>query len=44
MSLGLPEITIIVVLVLVLFGVAKWVGDKRYQKRSGPAKNTKTEA
>ncbi len=40
MSLGLPEITIIVVLVLVLFGVAKWVGDKRYHKRNGAAKST----
>jgi len=44
MSLGLPEIIIIVVIVVVLFGVAKWVGDKRYAKRQGAAKNTKTEA
>ena len=35
MSLGIPEIAIIVVIIVVLFGGAKLIGDKRYLRRSG---------
>ena len=35
MSLGAPEIAIIVVIILVLFVGVKVFGDKRYLKRSG---------
>lgn len=35
MSLGLPEIIVIIVIIIVLFGLARAFGDKRYLKRSG---------
>lgn len=35
MNLGLPEITIIVVILIVIIALAKVFGDKRYLKRSG---------
>lgn len=35
MNLGLPEITIIVVILIVIIALAKIAGDKRYLKRSG---------
>ncbi len=45
MSLGAPEIIIIAVIIVVLFGLAKVFGDKRYLKRPGGAapKNPTTE-
>jgi Sec-independent protein translocase protein TatA len=39
MSLGVPEIIIIAVIVIVLFGVAKVVGDKRYSRRNRGSTN-----
>ena len=34
MSLGAPEIIIVIVIIVVLFGLVKMFGDKRYSKRS----------
>lgn len=41
MSLGFPEIAIIVVIIIVLFGLVKMFGDKRYSKRSGSSSASK---
>ena len=35
MSIGLPEIIIVIVVIVILFGIVKIVGDKRYKRRSG---------